>query len=207
MLFWTNQGVFSPSALLGVLLTLFSCCWSIRLFCYALFDTLFCSKIVFFPFYLVFGICWCIHTYLLIEIFSLYWNVLISLLFYPIKVSFFYFPSFASTFWFTSSSCIFYFICWVAFFFYSQYVPAFILCLILLADYRRFLICVSCRISHPGFEFLLVFFRGTPILSLTIWAPAYFSSFNSLMFFVDIGVNNSLFFFSFCLDCSAVLVN
>ena len=35
-----------------------------------------------------------------------------------------------------------------------------------------FLICVSSRISHPGFEFLFVFFRETPILSQTNFAPA-----------------------------------
>ena len=37
---------------------------------------------------------------------------------------------------------------------------------------RRFLICISSQISHPGFEFLFVFFQGTPIFSQTNFAPA-----------------------------------
>ena len=62
---------------------------------------------------------------------------------------------------FISSSCIvyftpvFFFFC--CFFFFSfQYVPAFILCLIIFAWCRRFLICVSSRNSQLCFEFMLV---------------------------------------------------
>ena len=58
------------------------------------------------------------------------------------------------------------FSCVAFFFFWSQHVQAFsfvshfFFCC-------RFLICVSCRISHSGFEFILVFFRGTPTFSQT----------------------------------------
>ena len=90
------------------------------------------------------------------------------------------------------------------FFFSSQHVSAFFLCLVFFACCRRFLISVSCRISYPGFEFLLVFFRETPILSLTNFSPALISSFNSMMFFFEIYVNNSFIFFNFYLDCFPV---
>ena len=42
---------------------------------------------------------------------------------------------------------------------------------IIFACFLRFLICVSSRISHPGFDFLLVFFKGTPIFSQTTFSP------------------------------------
>ena len=63
----------------------------------------------------------------------------------------------------------------------SQRVPEFFLCFIILACFRSFLICVSSRISHPGFEFLFV--KRTPIFSQTIFSPAWISSFNLIMFF------------------------
>ena len=60
----------------------------------------------------------------------------------------------------------------IAFFFLSQRVPAFSLCFIIFAC-CRFLICISCPISHPGFDFLFVFFKGTTIfyelISLLHW--------------------------------------
>ena len=56
--------------------------------------------------------------------------------------------------------------------FSSHHIPAFCLCPIIFGSCCRFLICVSNRISHPGFEFLFVFFRGTPILSWTNFALA-----------------------------------
>ena len=56
-----SRGVFLPSVLLRVLLTLFPCCLSIRLFCYAPFVPIFCSKIVLFPYNPVVGRCLCFH--------------------------------------------------------------------------------------------------------------------------------------------------
>ena len=71
--------------------------------------------------------------------------------------------------------------------------------------YSRFLICVSSLISHLGFEFLFMFFRGTPILVLTNFAPASMTSFNSVMLFIKICFNNLFVFFSFGLDSFPVL--
>ena len=44
------------------------------------------------------------------------------------------------------------------------------------------------------FEILFVFFRRTPILSLTNFTPAWITSFNFVMLFVDMCVNNSFIF-------------
>ena len=69
-------------------------------------------------------------------------------------------PSFACTFWFISSSCMVCFNCCIAFLFSFQPIPASFLCFIIFACCRRFVMCVSSRIFHPGFEFLFVFFLG-----------------------------------------------
>ena len=58
------------------------------------------------------------------------------------------------------------------FFFLSQHVPAFLLCFIIFDAFRRFLICVSSRISHSAFVSLFVFSKGTQIFSQTNIAPA-----------------------------------
>ena len=47
-----------------------------------------------------------------------------------------------------------------------------------------FLICISSRISHPGFDCFFVLFEGNPIFSQTNFAPALISSFNSVKLFV-----------------------
>ena len=61
----------------------------------------------------------------------------------------------------------------VAFSSSPQHVPAFFP-FIIFASFRRFIICVSSQISHPGFDFfsLFVLFKGTPIFSQTNFAPA-----------------------------------
>ena len=102
-------------------------------------------------------------------------------------------PSFASIFWFISSCCFVIFSC-VAFSFMSLHDLTFFLCLIILAYFRRFFICVSNRISHPGFDFFLMLFMGIPILSQTNFAPAEISSFNLVISFVDIYVSTSFIF-------------
>ena len=78
VLLWVNQGVFFPSALLPVLLTLFSCCLSIRLICYVLFVPIFCSKLVLFSSHPVVGM----FSYILPQLagrifffFRCFWNV------------------------------------------------------------------------------------------------------------------------------------
>ena len=82
-LLWVNRCVFSPSILLWVLLTLFSCCLSIRLFCYVLFITMFCSKIVLLVCVAAF------IPYFLIESFFVGLECLVlSVLFYTVSISF-----------------------------------------------------------------------------------------------------------------------
>ena len=63
--------------------------------------------------------------YFLVELFSLFWNILFYLYCLILSRYLFSLPSFVSTFWFISSSCIVCFTCWIAFFFSSQHVPAF----------------------------------------------------------------------------------
>ena len=48
-----------------------------------------------------------------------------------------------------------------------------------------FIICVSSRIFHPGFDFFFVLFEGILIFSQTNFAPALISSFNPVILFVD----------------------
>ena len=70
------------------------------------------------------------------------------------------------------------------FLFSSQRILAFFLYLSIFAYCRRILICVFSLISHPGFEFLFIFFRGTRFLAHTIFVPSSICSFNSVMLFV-----------------------
>ena len=55
----------------------------------------------------------------------------------------------------------------------------------ILACCRSLFICDSNLSSHPGFEFLSVAFKGTPIFSQSNFAPAYIKSFNSVGIFVN----------------------
>ena len=48
-----------------------------------------------------------------------------------------------------------------------------------------FFICVSCRISHPGFDCFFGLIEGIPLFSHTNFNPASISSFNYLILFVD----------------------
>ena len=70
---------------------------------------------------------------------------------------------------------------------------------------RNFLKCFSNLISHPSFELLFAFLRETPILSQTNFASAEINSFNSVMLFVVILVNN-LFILSVSTLIFSVLV-
>ena len=135
----------------------------------------------------------CILDLLASRIFSLFWNVFFCLYRFILSRYLFSLSSFASTFWFISSSCIVYFACYVAFLFSSKHIPAFFLCLIIFTCCRRFLFCVSSLISHPDFVFLFMFFWETPILLQTNFVSAYVSSFNSVMLFPEIFVNNFKF--------------
>ena len=141
--------------------------------------------------------CWYVFVhfpYLLVEFsFIVLECPVLSVLFDSTSVSY-CLTSFANTFRFISSNCIACFICSVAFLFSSQYILDFFLCLSIFAC-CRFRICVYSLISKPGIDFLVVFFRGTPILSQTNFAPALISSFNSVMLFVEIYIDK-LFIFS-----------
>ena len=142
------------------------------LFWYVLFVPICCSKIVLFPCHPAFGKSSCILPLPAGRIFlSLFWNVLFYLYYFILSWYLFSLSFFTSTFWFVSSSFIVCFNSCIAFLFSSPHIPAFFLCL-LIFDCCRFLISVSSLISHPGFEFLFVLYRGTQILSQTTFAPA-----------------------------------
>ena len=48
----------------------------------------------------------------------------------------------------------------VAFSFLFLHIQASFFCFIILACFRRFFFCVSCRISHPGFDSFFMLFEG-----------------------------------------------
>ena len=65
----------------------------------------------------------------------------------------------------------------------------------ILACCRSLFICDSSLSSQPSFDFLFVVFKETPIFfSLTNFVHVYIKSFNSMMSFVGIFVNNSFTF-------------
>ena len=94
------------------------------------------------------------------RIFSLFWKVLFCPYYLVLYRYLFLLPSFASSFWLNSSSCILRSSC-RAFAPSSEYI--FFLCFIAFACCRSFLNCDSNLCSHPGFDFLSMVFRGTPI--------------------------------------------
>ena len=87
--------------------------------------------------------------------------------------------------------------------FLSQYVQGFSS---ILSFLLRFLIRVSSRNSHPGFEFLLVFWGEPPFFYRLISLPHRLVRLIPLCFSLRYVLKIHLFFFSFCLDYSLVLV-
>ena len=83
-------------------LQFFSCCLSIRHFCYDPSVPILCSKIVLPHLHPVAGL-----SSHFLPLLSLFWKVLFCLYCMVLFRYLFSFPSFASTFWFISSSCIF----------------------------------------------------------------------------------------------------
>ena len=72
-----------------VLMALFPCYLSIRIFCYVLFVPIFCSKIVLFPCHPVVDMSPCIHSLLTGWIFFRCFGMsVLSVLFYPVSISF-----------------------------------------------------------------------------------------------------------------------
>ena len=141
----------------GVLVTFFSCFLSIRLLCYVLFLPIFCSNIVLFPCHPTVGMSSCIlpllgrifcccfgMSYFFCTVLSCF-DIFLVFLFSPLPSDLF-------------PQIFVCFIC-VAFFFPSTHIPHVFPLFYFFVWCRRFLICVSCLISYPGFECLFVFFR------------------------------------------------
>ena len=139
-LFWGNRCVFLLSDPLRVLFILLSCCLSIRRFCCSLGCHILVKKLFGF---LAFGCryvfvsspltCWKNFLLLFLEC------PVLSVLIYTISLSFS--PSFFRQYflvYFLRLCGFLIFFSYVAFFFLSQHVPAFFLCFILLACFRRF---------------------------------------------------------------------
>ena len=129
--------------------------------------------------------------YLMIELFSLFWNVIFCL--YCLILSRYHFSllSFATASWCISRVIFFFKLCSFYLFIptYSSIFPR---------SYDFFVVdFLFSLISHPDFEFLFLFFRERLILSQTNFTPALIISFNSVMLFVEICVNNSFVFFQF----------
>ena len=159
--FWINKYVFPLSGFLRSLLILF-----VILFIHLAFSLFFffflvaiLSKIVRFLLHLVVDMFSChllpVVDKIFFRCFGMSCFVCIVLHFVDISSIF---PSFASTFWFISSSCTVIFPV-LPFLFCSKIFQrlSFVL--------WRF-ICVSSRISHPGYDFFFVLFEGIPIFSL-----------------------------------------
>ena len=107
-----NRGVFLPSVLLRILLSLYPCCLSIWFFCYVPFLPIFLLKNCLFPCHLVIILSSGIPILLAGRIFSLFWNVLFFCIVLSCPGIFLGFPfllSLACTFWVISKSCIVYF--------------------------------------------------------------------------------------------------
>ena len=149
---------FGPSSSLS---NSFPCCLSIRPFCYVLLVAIFCSKIVLLSSHLVVGMFSCYLPLLADRISSLFWNVLFCLHCFTLYRYLFNLPSFASIFWFISLSFIVIFLMLLFPFCLKRFLRFFV-CFIIFACCQRFLICLSSRISHPGFEFMFVLFLGEP---------------------------------------------
>ena len=159
-LFWVNRGVFSPEDLLRALVTFF------HVFYLFGFSVMFSSFPYFPPKLFCFLVIWllvCLHALssgLLVEFSFFVLEYLVCI------------PVFLLTLVPSDLSRDVFFHCCVDFLFQSQHISAFFLYLRIFACCRRFLICVSSLISHSGFDFLFVLFRGTPTLSRNYFDPA-----------------------------------
>ena len=114
-------------------------------------------------------VCPCAFSSFLFEFFfSLFWNAIFWLHCLTQSQYLLSLPSCTSFFWFISSSCIIRFVCYFVFAFSSQLIPfaCFFPFLSVFTCSRNFFTCSSSLNSHPGFVFLIKFFRGKPILSV-----------------------------------------
>ena len=137
---------------------------SIQPVCYAFMFSIFSSKIVRF-FGVRLSVCFGVMSPQLSIEFSLFWNVLFCLYYFTLCRYLFNLPSFPRTFWFISSSCTVIFSLVVFSFLFPHILGPF--CLTFWPIFVNFFICVSSRISHPGFDCFFVLFEGIPIFSHT----------------------------------------
>ena len=159
--------VFLLSGLFRVLI-LFTNCLFIRPFCDVFGCHISVKKTVQFPLHPVIGMFQChflpLLGRILVHCFGKACFVCIVLLFIDIYFMFLFSPVLFP------SSCIVIFSC-IAFNFLFLYIQAPFFCFIILAGFRRIIICVSRRISHLGFDFFFVLFEKIPIFSQNNFAP------------------------------------
>ena len=134
------------------------------------FVAIFSSKIVRFLWHLVVGMFSC-HSLPIVD--SIFFRCFekscllrIALSFVYISLIFLLSPAVSSLF---PQVVLLFFLCYLFLLFPLQRFSFFF---IILACFRSFVICVSSRISHPGFDFFFMFFEGIPIFSKTNFAPA-----------------------------------
>ena len=185
------SGVRSPESLLRRFAALFPCCLSIRIFCYDLSVPIFCSKI-FYPLpHPVVGMA----------------SPILPLIVGRIIFRCFRKSCFLRIVW----SCLSIFLVFfleLVFFCWSPQVLFFVLVAVLFqfrlnilnvpfeyfACCRSLFICDSSLISHPGFDFLSVVFKGTPIFSKISYVLEDIKSFNCFMSLIGIVINKSFTF-------------
>ena len=137
VLFWVNWWVFLPSVLLRVLLTLFYVAYLFGFF----WLSYFAPKFFCFPCIRLLVCLRAISAYLLVEFFSLFWNVLFSLYYFILSLYLVNLHFFASSFWFISSGCVVIFTC-VAFF---LFVP----CSCVFPLFYYFLLVINFLFAFP----------------------------------------------------------
>ena len=146
VLLWVSWSIFSLLVLLRVLLTHFPCCLSIRLVFYVYFVPMLSRKIVLFPCHPVVGMSSWILPLLASRIFFVVLECpVLSVLFFPVSISFYspFFHQYLLVYFLELYCFCFFYLCCLLLFF----LTAFFLRLIIFAWCRRFLICVSSRIS------------------------------------------------------------
>ena len=161
-----------PWVHLQVLGILFPSYLSNLLFIYIHSVPIFYTKSILQPLNPVFGFSSRIFHQLVGIIFSLLWNMLFYLYCLTLSRYLLSLSSFANIFWFIFSSSSLRLICCFVLFLLSQHILECFSFLSIFANCHSFFIRPFSQISHLCFVFLFGFLRGTPILSLTRFAPA-----------------------------------
>ena len=155
MLFCVNRCVFLLTDLLWALLILLSYCLFMRLFCYVSGCHILVKKVFGFSCIRLLLCFRVISSHLLVEFFSLFWNVLFCLYCFTLCRYLFNISSFVTTFWFISASCTVIFLVLPYPFFYM--IRRFSLCFIVLACFRWLFICVPVEFPNLVLFFLCDF--------------------------------------------------